>query len=151
MKQDSRQMGVCIPICLLSIYSPVGRNALYWVACVGWDLDWGSSTIDSFEPGGWDWLSLTSTLWMSESCLTSLLALSSWFGASWAVILQSRAAKADLSCFNSSSLPHVFDTMLSRAGTSTLSLSVRSFYELWCWVSSQERLQLSVYPFNSDI
>lgn len=37
----------------------------------------------------------------------------SWVGASSAVILRSRAASSDLSCFNSSSLPHVLAMMAS--------------------------------------
>ena len=45
-----------------------------------------------------------------------------------AAILRSRAASSDLSCFSSSSLPHVFAMMLSRIGTSALSLAVRSSY-----------------------
>ena len=35
---------------------------------------------------------------------------------------------SDLSCFNSSSLPHFFDMIPSRVGTSALSLTVRSSY-----------------------
>ena len=50
---------------------------------------------------------------------------SSLFGANSAVILRSRAASSDLSCFNSSSLPHVLATIASSWGTSALSLAVQ--------------------------
>ena len=50
---------------------------------------------------------------------------SSFFGASSAVILRSRAVSSDLSCFNSSSLPHVLATMASSWGTSALRLALQ--------------------------
>ena len=54
-------------------------------------------------------------------------------GASSAVILRSRAASSDLSCFNSSSLPQVFEMIISSWGTSALSFAVRSSY--WAMMS----------------
>ena len=41
------------------------------------------------------------------------------------VILRSRAASSDLSCFNSSSLPHVLAMIASSLGTSALSLALQ--------------------------
>ena len=60
-------------------------------------------------------------LFSSPSC-------SSFLGARAAVILRSRAARSDLSRFNSSSLPHCLATIASSWGTSALSLAVRSSY-----------------------
>ena len=42
--------------------------------------------------------------------------VSSFLGARVGGILRSRAAGSDLSCFNSSSLPHVLEMMVSRWG-----------------------------------
>ncbi len=89
-------------------------------------IESGSATIDFLLP--LDVVSSTETLCPSFPCLFSSPSCSSCFGVNSAVILRSRAARSDLSCFNSSSLPHCLATMDSSWGTSALSLAVRSSY-----------------------